>query len=529
MQNNLKILEKLKKLFDLNKKNPKKVNDNLIKLIANCEMISVIFKILKINKNAMTHKVLSQTSVKFDIENTKKLSNNIKNSIYKRRGNRKDEIFKLEKKELKSISISNFYNNVIWECINIILNCIYEPLFQKTDCNHYFSYKRNSLTSILKIRRESPEMQYVLEGILESAYLMINYKTLFTILRKKIKDQKFLKLIKDGLIFNLFKLSRKGLVSTIFFNVYVHEFDIEVFRVIKEYKKKLDKSKTNTRRYNSLWYNQTQNLKSRQHSIKQMFSNKKLTKVEKKKLYIKYMTGLRKTKKKMINVSLINKNDLTLRFVYIRYARNWLLLTNASLGVVQDLREYITKWLKKKVALTVNSKKIWITSLEKDKIMFLGFILYRSKKRLPNSDKSNPTVSFTVCINHLRVQKKLVTDKVLLITSNKLIPRSNPFYSILKPWEIVIKYRQRIEILINYYYTVLTFLSELHLYHYIYKFSCLKTIAKKMKKSITSVTKAFGPTIEIPYEIKIKDKEDNVVKLRKKSKFPKYLDLIKTF
>jgi hypothetical protein len=54
LETNSKIKEKLLKLYSLNKENPRKVNDNLIKLVADEELIFTAYEKLKTNKGSMT-------------------------------------------------------------------------------------------------------------------------------------------------------------------------------------------------------------------------------------------------------------------------------------------------------------------------------------------------------------------------------------------------------------------------------------------------------------------------------------------
>lgn len=46
--------EKLEKLYTINKKNPKKINDNLIKLVADKELILSAYEKVQLDKRAMT-------------------------------------------------------------------------------------------------------------------------------------------------------------------------------------------------------------------------------------------------------------------------------------------------------------------------------------------------------------------------------------------------------------------------------------------------------------------------------------------
>jgi len=98
----------------------------------------------------------------------------------------------------------------------------------------------------------------------------------------------------------------------------------------------------------------------------------------------------------------------------------------------------------------------------------------------------------------------------------------------LQPHQIVTKYRQRVEGLFNYYYTALTYPTELNFYYYVYKFSCLKTLARRMKKSIKYITLIYGENLSIETQIIRKNLLRKVV-VKKKTYYPLYKDIVSTY
>ena len=126
----------------------------------------------------------------------------------------------------------NFKNEIIQELIRIILNIIYEPVFQKLNCNHGFRPKKNSKTAIQNLQIKNKKLKYALKINIQQMCDCISYNKLTQILKKKIGDNIFLKLI-----FNNIKQSsnlnvKKNIFSPILLNIYMHDFDSRLFKSV---------------------------------------------------------------------------------------------------------------------------------------------------------------------------------------------------------------------------------------------------------------------------------------------------------
>jgi hypothetical protein len=68
-------------------------------------------------------------------------------------------------------------------------------------------------------------------------------------------------------------------------------------------------------------------------------------------------------------------NRRKIRIFYIRYADDWILLTNATAEIANLIKDKISKFFSEKLKLTLSEKKTLITKITKDKAKFLGFEL----------------------------------------------------------------------------------------------------------------------------------------------------------
>jgi RNA-directed DNA polymerase len=505
MESVSELKERLKKLYILNTANNYKVNDNLMKILCNRELLFTAFEKLKSNRGSMTPGTLKEIADALDVKRIETISKQLKEGTFKWTDIRRKMISKPGKKKPRPLGIPNFDDRIVQEAIRIVLNILYEPIFQKKEMNHGFRPKRSTLTALLKLQRESKEMTSALEGDIKGAYDHVNHQKLIKILEKKISDKKFLKLIDKGLkqniIFNekrqanLVGTPQGGIVSPLLFNIYMHEFDDHITNKLAELadeinrrEKRIDTGKLTkeARRFTS--------------RIEKAVKKIKILKIKGNvEEIMRRANRMRESKKQGLRIVSKKANSKTIRFAYSRYADDFVIMTNATLNELGKIKEYLTKWLYDELYLTVDQKKTLLIDLNQEKTKYLGFTIFRKKKRI---FRQRSTVELIIGIDHERVKNRLEAGRII---NQEHEPRSNLIYIQLQPHEIVTKYRQRVEELFNYYYTALTYPTELNFYYYAYKFSCLKTLARRMKKSIKQITLTYGEDIRIETEMERKE------------------------
>lgn len=124
--------------------------------------------------------------------------------------------------------------------IRMILEAIYEPEFELRDNNSNFGFrpKKSTHDAMKTIGRKSQGLRFALEGDIEGAYDNVKHKKLLSILRKKVTDNKFLKLIDKGLksrimdkgkyVNSLVGTPQGGIASP---NIYLSELDLYRWRI----------------------------------------------------------------------------------------------------------------------------------------------------------------------------------------------------------------------------------------------------------------------------------------------------------
>lgn len=210
---------------------------------------------------------------------------------------------------------------------------------------------------------------------------------------------------------------------------------------------------------------------------------KKLKFYIKKKNFFQIKNKLRKTSNGQI--------------VYNRYFNHLIFITTGQ------MKNKLLKWLKNNLSFPLDLNKIQIINLNKDKITYLGFILFnkfQSYRRIKCKNKLNiwkkKYTFLFIGIDHLYMKNKLIKFNMM---NKSYKPKPIIWYYNLKSLNILKKFKRKFRMLINYYYSVLTNPNELKFYCHIYQFSYLKTLACRMQMNINQIFIKYKSDLELTH------------------------------
>jgi retron-type reverse transcriptase len=242
--------------FGLNPHNSPPIHDNLMSLVCSKDLIRVAFQQLSKNKGALTPGTSPDTADEFSEEKVEQLHKALKNNTFKWSPIRRIFIPKPGKAKKRPLGIPNFTDKIVQCIIKIILTSIYEPEFGYVNCNYGFRPNMGTMNPIRRIRFSANGMNYAIEADVLGAYDNVDHKILKAILRKRIKDEKFLTLIYDGLKCALMTngvyydsflgTPQGGIASPILFNIYMNEFDKFILSYTNDIVEKHNQNKTST-------------------------------------------------------------------------------------------------------------------------------------------------------------------------------------------------------------------------------------------------------------------------------------------
>lgn len=230
------ILEYLNRYIYINEKGN---FTGLHKLLSNFEFLYVIYLNIKKAKNDVWEDYVNLIDVRddnvIDIAIFKELAKQIHTGLY----------------NLQKIDLIYNLNYVIQESIKVILEFIYNPLFQK---NLYWSrYTLNCDMALNFITKNLNTLNWIInENFKVSFYTNINYNLLITFLMKNIDDKPFFDLLwkffKSDLLYKInfdkcakINFFKEFSMEQIFLNIYLYKFDLYLTKMQKFFNEKKDK------------------------------------------------------------------------------------------------------------------------------------------------------------------------------------------------------------------------------------------------------------------------------------------------
>jgi group II intron reverse transcriptase/maturase len=350
------ILNKLNRMGNINN-HP--IN-NLLKKMRSFDLWITAYAKLTRNPASLTRGTDSNTIDGTSIETLKALQAKVLTGSYPWGSIRRIWIPKPGRAEKRPLEIPNFQDRIVQEVIRMLLETIYEKKF--LDSSHGFRANRGQHSCIKYIRAWFPGTAWYIEGDINKFYDSIDHDILVTLLRKRIKDKKFLGLIESGLkskvidckvIFKTELGTPQGsVVSPLLSNIYLHELDRymnRIMRIINHGKR---------RRANPEY-----------HRLCQKAYRARLD----------FKTASNATKQARQLQSKDPMDDQYRRVQYVRYADDFLVGVIGSKKLALRLKESIKTFLKTRLKLQLNEEKTHITHHDQ-RIPWLGFLISTANK-----------------------------------------------------------------------------------------------------------------------------------------------------
>jgi group II intron reverse transcriptase/maturase len=358
--------------------------DRLYRNFYNAEFYKQAYAKIYAKPGNMTEGTNGKTIDGFNLNEVQHLIEAMKSESYEPNPVRRVLIAKKNSTKKRPLGIPAFYDKLVQEILRSILAAIYESNF--SDMSHGFRPGKSCHTALLQVKKNFTGVKWWVEGDIEGFFDNINHHTLMNILKRRIEDEKFLRLVwkflRAGYIYekqlhNTYGgTPQGGIVSPILANIYLHELDSTIEKAIKEF-----------------------DSKKRQRSANRQY--KLLSeRIENKKKLLKEPTAV-EMEKMMDNFDPDYK-----RMKYVRYADDFLVGMIGSQEDAIAVKEFLTKYLKEELDLELSQAKTLITH-NSEKVRFLGYDIFIAQ--------SNHRV---VAVNHMGtgqiIKKRTLTGGVKL-------------------------------------------------------------------------------------------------------------------
>lgn len=468
------------------------------------------------NRGATTKGIDDDTADGFSELYIKELIQDLQNGTYRANPVRREYIPKKNGKK-RPLGIPSFRDKLLQEAVRMILEAIYEPVFH--DHSHGFRPNRSCHTALRQISSDFTGVVWFIEGDITGCFDNIDHEILIDILARKIKDSKFLNIIrqflKAGYVEN-WKYNKTysgtpqgGICSPILANIYLNELDQKFEEIKKRFDKprKAEERKTpeyremdNEMKKISYWIDHTDDVNERQKLIDQY-------------------KHLKKEIHKIPCHPQTNK-----KFTFVRYADDWLVGVCGTKEECIALKAEIAEFLNNELKLTLSEEKTLITH-SSEKVRFVGYdICVRRSQEIKGYKMKNGKwrksrslhLKVALTIPHTeKIEKFMFAKKAIIQTEDgKFKPVHRTALLNQSDSEIVEQYNAEMRGLLNYYNLAVDY-HTLDYFCYLMEYSCLKTIANKHKSSIHKIIRQYkdGKTWSVPYETKEGTKRVRPVKI----------------
>ena len=185
--------EILERIYNSSKEHPDGVFTRLYRYLLREDIYFMAYQKLYANKGSVTKGTDNDTADGFGVDYVKCLIDELNNGTYTPRPVRREYIKKSNGK-LRPLGIPSFRDKLLQEAVRMILEAIYEPIFY--DQSHGFRPKRSCHTALMQISRDFRGVKWFIEGDIKGCFDNINHKVLISGIEDKIKDSKFVNVIR---------------------------------------------------------------------------------------------------------------------------------------------------------------------------------------------------------------------------------------------------------------------------------------------------------------------------------------------
>lgn len=525
MKPTTEILERIRKSSADHKDG---VFTRLYRYLLRDDVYKIAYKNLYANQGAATKGTDNDTADSFSQEYIDKIIMELSSGTYEPKPVRRTYREKKNGK-LRPLGIPSFKDKIVQDIIRMYLEAIYEPIF--SDRSHGFRPGRSCHTALTQITKGFNGIKWFIEGDIKGCFDNIDHDVLLSILTRKIKDSRFINLIRKFLKAGYMEewkyhatysgTPQGGILSPILANIYLNELDMK----IDEIKKAFDKpaKRKSTHEYSAKRWQ----IEKTEKAIKDC------TNADEKAMLI---SELKKLRKELCQIPAKDQSDK--KIVYVRYADDFLIGVNGTKEECQQIKSLLKEYLTEHLRLELSDEKTKITH-SSDCARFLGYDV-RVRRNNQLKKRSDGVIQRTLNLSvELLVPLKDKIERYMLDNKIAIIDKDGKFKPMHRnalvnntDLEIVDNYNAQTRGICNYYSMASNF-GRLDYFVYLMEYSCLKTLARKHQRSIGQMIDKYryGKTWAIPYETKSGKKYMPIVRFtdmraKRKSRYSQDIDKI---
>ena len=465
--------------------------ERLYRILFNEELFYVAYQKIASNGGSTTKGSDGRSIDGMSLARIETLIASLKDESYQPHPSRRVHIPKKNGKT-RPLGIPAFEDKLVQEVVRMILEAIYEGHFETT--SHGFRPKRSCHTALLHIQKTFSGAKWFIEGDIKGFFDNIDHDVLVGILRERISDDRFIRLIRkflkagyveDWTFHNTYSgTPQGGIVSPILANIYLDKLD----KYVKEYIRHFDKG---TKRRPGKESNNLAN--ERKRTVRKL---KKVKDGTEKAALVARLKAIEQERAAFPNGDEMDESYRRLK--YIRYADDFILGVIGSKEEAQRIKEDIKSFLSASLALELSEEKTLITHTGKS-AKFLGYEITVTRDNHQRRDVRGCLRRTYGKRVRLNVSMATLRDKLLEYGAMEIKLRNGK--EIWKPkcrsglifnddLEILDRYNRETVGFCNYY-LIANNCVVLHNFRYIMEYSMYKTFAGKYRSTVRKINKKY--------------------------------------
>lgn len=465
--------------------------ERLYRLLFNEELFYVAYQKIASNEGSTTKGSDGRSIDGMSLARIETLIASLKDESYQPHPSRRVHIPKKNGKT-RPLGIPAFEDKLVQEVVRMILEAIYEGHFETT--SHGFRPKRSCHTALLHIQKTFNGAKWFIEGDIKGFFDNIDHDVLVGILRERISDDRFIRLIRkflkagyveDWTFHNTYSgTPQGGIVSPILANIYLDKLD----KYVKEYIQHFDKG---TKRRPGKESNNLAN--ERKRTVRKL---KKVKDGTEKAALVARLKAIEQERAAFPNGDEMDESYRRLK--YIRYADDFILGVIGSKEEAQRIKEDIKSFLSASLALELSEEKTLITHTGKS-AKFLGYEITVTRDNHQRRDVRGCLRRTYGKRVRLNVSMATLRDKLLEYGAMEIKLRNGK--EVWKPkcrsglifnddLEILDRYNRETVGFCNYY-LIANNCVVLHNFRYIMEYSMYKTFAGKYRSTVRKINKKY--------------------------------------
>lgn len=443
------------------------------------------------NAGALTPGVTRKTFDQFSIARLEGIIAKVKEGSYRFRPSRRHYIPKANGK-LRPLGIPDADDKLVQGAVKLVLEQIYEPIFSHR--SHGFRPGRSCHTALASIQKTWAGTVWLVEADIAGFFDNIDHDILLDLLRRRIDDERFLKLIRGMLKAGYLEgwrwhetysgTPQGGVISPLLANIYLNELDDYMEALVARFDR--GKARPINPEYQKLI--STGNYYRRR--IAKLRSEGRMAESERLRAQLQPLIA---AARRLPSKDYRDTHYRRLR--YVRYADDFLI---SVIGTKQEAREVladVTTFLKDRLRLDVAPEKSGITKANDGGVSFLGYTVRSPRRtfgaRKVISSNGRPFVRRTADRGiRLHVPRDKLADfakRNRLGSYHAIRGKMRPEMTLSSNVSIIIAYNAWLRGLVGYYQLGNNWKSELAPLQRVWWFSLMKTLARKHKCSIAKV------------------------------------------